>query len=137
IARWGSQLLVRQLTNQASKVFLDLSVDGRVLAFTAAVTILTALIFGTAPAFRAADAAPVDALKEYARSSARDARAGVASGLVVAQVALSVVLVVAAGLFGRTFASLANVHLGFERDHVLLVSIAKPRAMTRPEDRLP
>jgi predicted permease len=137
IARWGSQVLLRQLTNQASRVFLDLSIDGRILAFTASVTILTALIFGTAPAFRAADAAPVDALKEHARNSPPDGRAGVASGLVVAQVALSVVLVVAAGLFGRTFASLASAHLGFDRDQVLLVSVRTPRAMTRPEDRLP
>ena len=137
LARLGSQLLVRQLTTQASVIFLDLSIDRRVLAFTAVVTILTALVFGTAPAFYAADAAPLDALKEHTRGSARDARVGVTSGLVVAQVALSLVLVVAAGLFGRTFASLATQRLGFDRDRVLVVSIGRPRAMTQPEDRLP
>jgi predicted permease len=137
LARWSSQLLVRQLTTQASIIVLDLSIDRRVLAFTTAVTILTALIFGTAPAFYAADAAPIEALKEHTRGSMRGARAGIASGLVVAQVALSVVLVVAAGLFGRTFASLATQRLGFDRERVLVVSIGKPRAMTQPEDRLP
>jgi predicted permease len=137
IARWGSQLLVHQLTSQGSTVFLDLSVNQRVLAFTAAVTILTTFIFGTAPAFRAADAEPVDALKEHARSNAPGERRGVAGGLVVAQVALSVVLVVAAGLFGRTFAALANVHLGFDRDRVLVVSVRVPRTMTRFDDRFP
>src|SRR5207247_1108759 len=54
VARWGSQLLVRQLSTQTNTVFLDLSLDWRVLAFTSAVTIVTALLFGTAPAFRAA-----------------------------------------------------------------------------------
>jgi len=137
LAGWASRLLVRQLTTQAGVAFLDLSIDGRVLAFTAAVTVLTALIFGTAPAFYAADAAPIDALKDHTRGTARDARIGVASGLVVAQVALSVILVVAAGLFVRTFAALANHRLGFDRDRVLVVSIGKPRTMTQPDGRLP
>ena len=136
-ARWGSRLLVHQLTTQASTIFLDLSIDRRVLAFTAAVTVLTALVFGTAPAFYAADAAPIDALKEHTRGGARDARVAVANGLVVAQVALSLMLVVAAGLFGRTFATLANQDLGFDRDRVLVVSIGRPRTMAQPEDRLP
>jgi predicted permease len=136
LARWGSRLLVQQLTNQASRVFLDLSIDGRVLAFTTAITILTALLFGTAPAFRAAGTAPSDALKKQSRGSVGEARVGVASGLVVVQVALSVVLVIAAGLFGRTFTGLANLQLGFDRDRVLLVAVSAVRTQTRPEDRL-
>jgi len=58
IARWASRLLVQQLSTQNSTAFLDLSLDLRVLAFTAAVTIATALLFGMAPAFNAADSAP-------------------------------------------------------------------------------
>ena len=54
IARWGSQLLVAQLSTQTNTVFLDLALDWRVLAFTSGVTVVTALLFGTAPAFRAA-----------------------------------------------------------------------------------
>ena len=136
VARWGGQLLVRQLTNQASKVFLDLAINGRVLGFTTAVAILAALVFGTVPAFRAADAAPIDALKEHAWGAAGDARIGLASGLVVAQVALSLMLVVAAGLLVRTFASLASVRLGFESDRVLLVSMNTMRTETPPEQRI-
>ncbi len=136
VARWGSQLLVRQLSTQTNTVFLDLALDWRVLAFTSAVTILTALLFGTAPAFRAAAVAPMEAIKEHGRGSSQESRISLASGLVVAQVALSVVLVVAAGLFMRTFSSLANVHLGFDRDRVLLVTVNAQRTEIPPADRL-
>jgi predicted permease len=146
IARWGSRLLVRQLSTQTTTVFLDLTLDWRVLAFTSAVTIVTAILFGTAPAFRAAAVAPIEALKEHGAASARGASAArryafvgglnLSSGLVVAQVALSLVLVVAAGLFMRTFGSLANLHLGFDRDRVLLVNINAQRTDIPPADRL-
>jgi putative ABC transport system permease protein len=127
VARWGSRLLVHQLSTQTNTVFLDLSLDWRVLAFTSTVTVLTALLFGTAPAFRAAGVAPMEAIKEHGRGSSSESRVSLASGLIVAQVALSVVLVVAAGLFMRTFASLANLHLGFDRDRVLLVNVSAQR----------
>jgi predicted permease len=115
IASWAGPLLVRQLSTQTNTVFLDLSLDWRVLGFTIAVTVATALIFGTAPALRASGVAPMDALKEHGRGASSDSRANLASGLLIAQVALSLVLVVAAGLFMRTFSSLANQHLGFDR----------------------
>jgi predicted permease len=147
IARWGSQLLVRQLSTQTNTVFLDLTLDRRVLAFTSVVTIGTALLFGLAPALAATGVAPMEAIKEHGPASARGASAGkrvaligyvnLASALVVAQVALSLVLVVAAGLFMRTFSSLANVHLGFDRDRVLLVNINAQRTDIPTADRLP
>ncbi len=116
VAQWASQLLVRQLSTPNNHVFLDLALDWRVLGFTMAVAVSTALLFGTAPAFRASDVEPMEAIKEHGRGGARDSRVGLANGLVVAQVMLSLVLVVAAGLFVRTFSSLANLHLGFDRD---------------------
>ena len=136
IARWASRLLVQQLSTQTNTVFLDLTLDWRVLIFTTAVTVVTALLFGTAPALRAADAAPMDALKEHGRGASSDARVSVASGLVVAQVALSLVLVVGAGLFMRTFSSLANLHLGFDRDPVLLVTVNAQRTDIPAPERL-
>src|SRR5439155_8260092 len=102
IAQWGSELLVHQLSTQTNTVFLDLSLDWRVLAFTSATTMGTALLFGIAPAFRAAGAAPIDAMKEHGRGESSESRVTVVGALVVAQVALSVVLVVAASLFVRT-----------------------------------
>ena len=136
IALWAGPLLVRQLSTQTNAVFLDLSLDWRVLGFTIAVTVATALIFGTAPALRASGVAPMDALKEHGRGASSDSRANLASSLVIAQVALSLVLVVAAGLFMRTFSSLAGLHLGFDRDRVLLVSIDAQRTEIPPADRL-
>lgn len=135
-ARWGSQLLVRQLSTSTNSVFLDLSLDWRVLAFTAAAAILTTLVFGTAPALRATRVEPIEALKEHGRGPIGRGRVGPASTLVVAQVALSLVLIVAAGLFVRTFTSLANLHLGFDRDRVLVVSVATPRGEDAPPDRI-
>ena len=136
LASWASRLLVRQLSTQTNTVFLDLSPDWRVLAFTIGVTVATALLFGTVPALRASGVAPMDALKEHGRGTSSDSRAGLASGLVVAQVALSLVLVVAAGLFMRTFSSLSSLHLGFDRDRVLLVTINAQRTEIPPADRL-
>jgi len=137
VAQWGSRLLVRQLTTATNTVFLDLSIDWHILAFTIGATVATALLFGTAPAFRAAAVAPIDALKEQGRGAGGDSRGHIASALVVAQVALSVVLVVAAGLFMRSFASLANLQLGFDRDRILVVNVGAQRAAIAPTDRVP
>ena len=134
-AAWGSRALVAQLSTQVNRVVLDLSLDWRVLAFTAGITVATALLFGTAPAFRAARVAPIDALKEHGRTATGDARLSVSSALVVAQVALSLVLVVAAGLFVRTFSRLANLRLGFDRDQILVVSVNPMRSRVPAVER--
>ena len=123
LATWSSRVLVRQLSTPADTVFLDLSLDGRVLAFTVAITVMTTLLFGTAPAFRASRAAPMDALKQQGRTIAGQGRLTLAGSLIVVQVALSLVLVVAAGLFVRTFTSLSTRHLGFEPAQVLIVNV--------------
>jgi predicted permease len=136
LAQWGSRLLVRQLSTQTNRVFLDLTLDWRVLAFTTAVAVATALLFGTAPAFRAAEVAPMEAIKEHGRATTGSARFGLANLLVVAQVALSVVLVVAAGLFLRTFSSLANLRLGFDQDRVLIATVNSQRTDIPPADRI-
>jgi putative ABC transport system permease protein len=133
VAQWGSELLLRQLSSDA--VSLDLTLDWRVLGFTAAIAIAAALVFGVVPALRATAGAPIDALKDQGRSHAATGRATVASGLVIAQVVLSVILVVGAGLFLRTFTSLINAPLGFEGDRVLLIGIDARRAALAPEGR--
>jgi putative ABC transport system permease protein len=98
--------------------------------------VLTALLFGTAPALRAAGAAPMEALKEHGRGASSERRVNISSALVVAQVALSLVLVVAAGLFVRTFSSLARVHLGFDSERVLIVNVNAQRTDIPPDQRL-
>ncbi len=136
-ASWFSRALVAQLSTSANRVYLDLSLDWRVLAFTAGVAGGTAVLFGTLPALRAARVAPIDALKEQGRGTSSDARVSLSSGLVVGQVALSLVIVVAAGLFVRTFEKLATLPLGFDIDRVLLVNVNVARTRVGAGDRLP
>lgn len=133
-ARWGSGLLVHQLSSTTNTVFLDLGLDWRVLGFTALIAIATAILFGVAPALRASRVQPNEALKEQGRGVVGE-RFGLGNLLVVIQVALSVILVVAAGLFVRTFSSLANVHLGFDHSPVLIANINAQRLQLDPSQR--
>jgi predicted permease len=127
-AQWGARLLITQLSLYGSHIALDVAVDWRVLGFTGGIAVATALIFGTVPALRASRVHPGEAIKEQGRSIAGESRFGLASLLVVAQVALSLVLVVAAGLFVRTFASLADVRLGFDPNPLLIVDANAKRS---------
>jgi putative ABC transport system permease protein len=135
VARWGSQFLVRQISTSDHRVYLDLSLDTRVLVFTIGVTIATTLLFGVVPALRVAASEPMDAIKEHGRGLAAR-RGGLSGSLVVAQVALSLVLVAAATLFVRTFTSLANRDVGFDRARVLVVTVDAGRAQIDRDDRV-
>lgn len=135
VAIWGSSLLVRQLAGLSNTVFLDLSIDTRIMLFTATVTVLTAVLFGTAPALRATSVQPNDVLKEQGRAVAGESRFGLGNFLVVVQVALSLVLIVAAGLFVRTFSSLAGRNLGFDAAPVIVASLDLQRLELEPEQR--
>ena len=123
VAEWLGRLIVRQLSTQSRQVFLEMPLDWRMLAFTAGIAVATALLFGVVPALRAAGAEPMGALREQGRGGGGEGRIGMAGLLVAGQVALSLVLVVGAGLFVRTFASLASLDLGFDRDPVLIVEV--------------
>ena len=107
--------------------------EGRVLLFTVVVTTLTALLFGTAPAFRATRVQPIDALREGAIDDT--GAQWLMGSLVAVQVALSVVLIVAAGLFIRSFAALATRELGFQADPVLVVTSIGNRRASEPARR--
>jgi FtsX-like permease family len=101
------------LLNMASpgpeRVPLDLAPDATVLAFTLGVTALTALLFGTLPAFRASGLEFTPALKDGRGGSQTATRGALARSLIVGQIALSVVLLVAAGLFVRSLIHLSSV----------------------------
>jgi putative ABC transport system permease protein len=127
-AQWAGRAIIAQLSTQANLVFLDLAPDWRVLGFTTALTMLTAIVFGTAPALRASRVALIASMKDGGRTPAGDRRHGMASALVVVQVALSLMLVVVAGLFVRTFISLATLPLGLEPERVLLVNVDAPQS---------
>ena len=133
VARWGSELLVAQLASEA--VHLDLPLDWRMLGFTAAIALVAALLFGVAPALRAARGAPIEAMKERSRNNAAG-RATAANGLVLAQIVLSLVLVMGAGLFVRSFARLTRVPLGFDSHRVLIATMDARRSDIAPDDRM-
>jgi predicted permease len=135
-ARWAGPMLVAQLSTSVTPVTLDLSLDSRVFAFTVAVSVATAVLFGTAPAFRTRRVTPIDAMKEQGRVALGGARTGLSNGLVVAQVALSMVLVVGAGLLVGTFGRLATLPLGFDSDRVLTVNVDVTRAAIDPANRV-
>ena len=122
-ARWGSDLLVSLLDGQRGAVWLDLSLDGRVLLFTTVVTVVTALLFGLAPAWRAARIAPRAAMSSVGRGIAGGhSRFNPGKALLIGQVAMSFSLLVAAGLLLGTFRNIANLDSGFVPDGVLLVN---------------
>ena len=135
-ALWSSRLLVRQLSTWQSTVSLDLGLDSRVLAFTAGLACLSALVAGVAPALGVKRVAAGDALKDAGRGIAGGGRYFMRSMLVVAQIAVSCVLVVGAGLFLRTFASLNRLPLGFVPEPLLVAELNLQANGGPPEERL-
>jgi putative ABC transport system permease protein len=139
LAKWSSALLVRELTPSTRATFpaiLDLTLDWRVLAFTIAAAVVTALLFGLAPAFRSTDLSAGALMKSTTRSVASGwTRFNLEKGLIAAQIALSLVLVFGATLFVRSFTSLATLNPGFARSGVLLVDINLRRTNIPPESR--
>src|SRR5580693_9469219 len=112
----------------------ELSIDGRVLAFTLAITVITGLLFGIAPAVFAASQDPNDALRRGGRWGEGGVSARIRRGLVVAEVALSLVLLAGAGLMIRSLSSVMQVTPGFRSDHLLtmLIDLRRDR-YTKPE----
>jgi len=124
-ARWFGELLVALVASGRSSITLPLEVNGRVMLFTAGVAILTGILFGLAPALSATRISLTAALKEGGAGSRLGARRSrLAKVLVSAQVALSLVLLVGAGLFLRTLQKLESVPLGFEREQLLMFRIS-------------
>jgi predicted permease len=131
-AEWTGPLIIRQLGTWRESITLDLTPDWRVLSFTSGVTMATAFAAGLAPAWRAARAQPGDVLKAAGRGVVGDRRFSVGGALVVGQIALSLVLVVAAGLFLRTLASLASAPLGFAPERLIVVDVDVQRSEPDP-----
>jgi predicted permease len=119
LAQWGVSLLVSRL---AATSPLDVKPDIRVLLFTLGISLVSGVLFGIAPALRATKTDLTSALKEKS-AHGRKGRFNLGSALVVAQVAVSLVLLVGAGLFARSLIKLQQEDLGFNRDNVLLASV--------------
>lgn len=122
-AYWGKDLLLSLRPWGGGVLGLELNIDLRVLGFTFAVSLATGLLFGLAPALRATRVDLTSALKDNARSLTGGSRSLLTKSLIVLQVAMSLVLLVGAGLFVRTLRNLQNVDLGFNRENLLLFNV--------------
>ncbi len=119
LAQWGVSVLVARLAATAP---LDVKPDPSILLFTFGISVLSGILFGVAPALRATSTDLTSALKEKS-SRGRRRKFNLGSALVVAQVAVSLILLVGAGLFARSLIKLQQEDLGFNRDNVLLGSV--------------
>ena len=130
VAAWGIRVLTELISNGRENFTLHAELNWTVLAVTFALSALTGLLFGLAPALQATRVDIVPALKEVRASHAPRRRRflGLSHSLVVVQVVFSLVLLVGAGLFGRTLVKLHSIGLGFDREHVLLFTV-RPSAV--------
>jgi predicted permease len=123
LATWGSNLLLDFFRTPNSTLTVSASPDIRILGFTLAVSIATGLLFGLIPAWRSTQPQLAPTLKNEAGSVVGGAQAGVRKALVVSQVALSLLLLIAAGLFVRSLHNLMTVNPGIEVSRLIEFSI--------------
>jgi macrolide transport system ATP-binding/permease protein len=132
IAAVGMRVLTELLANGQEGFTLHAELNWHVLLVTLALSVLCGVVFGLAPALRATRPALMPRLRDRSVSESgtrlRAARPSLTQALVVAQIATSLLLLVAAGLFVRTLANLQSIPLGFNRDNVLLFEVNAPQA---------
>jgi putative ABC transport system permease protein len=136
LARWLSRVLIAALATQGDRVFVNVASDWRVFSFVALLAAVACVIVGLMPAIRATATSPGAAMKAGSRGSTDTReRFGLRRALVVAQVALSLVLVVGALLIVQTFRNLVTLDAGFRQDN-LLIAVLDFRRSGAPEERL-
>jgi predicted permease len=124
LARVLSGVLVTMISTQSESMFLNLAPDYRVLGFTAALAVLTCILFGLTPALRATRSSPASAMRASGRGlTANRERFGLRRILVITQVALSLVLLVGALLFVGSLRNLMQVNAGFRQDGILVANL--------------
>jgi len=131
-----SRGLVLFLSSGETELYLPLGVDWRVFGFTTALALLTCLLFGLTPAIRATRIAPADAMRGGRGSSSTSQRHGLRRALVVSQIALSLVLLVGALLFGQSLRNLLATDTGFVSDGILVATVTARTPTLEPERRL-
>jgi len=124
LAHWGIDLLLRVAAGRSGSLPIDTRLGGRVLLFTAALAVGTTLLFGLAPALRATRADLAGVLRTQTRGiGAAWRKLGAGRILVVAQVALSLMMLVATGMVVRSLRALETGDMGLDRDHLLLATV--------------
>jgi predicted permease len=135
LAVWGLKLLLTAVPVELP-FWMRFDLDGRVLGFTVAVTLLTGIVFGAAPALQASKIDLNKTLKEGGRSAAGGAGLRrLRSLLVVGEVALALILLVGAGLMMRSFLRLQRVDVGLDPTNVLTATVPLPQAKYREPER--
>src|SRR5258708_22732159 len=128
MASWSGAALVQLVPFSGFSQAIPTDPDGRVLAFAAAVSILSGVLFGLAPALQASRAEVYATLKDQAaNTSSGQTHVRMRKALVGGQVALSLLLLIGAGLFLRTLQNLHNINPGFRTDHLISFAIDPPR----------
>ncbi|WP_058188365.1 ABC transporter permease [Terracidiphilus gabretensis] len=131
----GRNMIPHLLSSSWHAFTSDIEFDWKIFGFTAAISILTGLLFGLAPAWHASRTQVSSGLKDNAQSVTQRSRNVTGKTLVVVQVALSMLLLVGAGLFVRTLMNLNGSHLGFRPDGILLFNLQPPRTRySEPKD---
>jgi putative ABC transport system permease protein len=125
LAIWGSSALVAIAPQDVPRL-AETRIDGWVLAFTFGVSVLASLLFGLAPAIQASRVDLNDSLKQGTARSVGGGAGRIRAGLVVAEIALSVVLLTGAGLLMKSFVAMHNVTLGFHPENVLVMGANVP-----------
>jgi putative ABC transport system permease protein len=126
IAQWGTDALIRTVPQNIPRIS-TIQLDGVVLVFTLLVSLGTGIIFGLVPAWQASHVDLNASLKTGSRTGAGGERKGrLRNGLVIAEVALALVLLICAGLLIQSFARLGRVQMGVRTEHLLTASIQLP-----------
>jgi predicted permease len=123
LAWWGSRLLLVMASDGPQALPIDVTPNLRVLGFTIGVSLLCAIVFGTVPALRASRIEPNTSLKGGKTAALSALRNPLGKTLVVVQVALSLLLLVGAGLFVRTLINLQSIPSGFNEENVMLLQV--------------
>ena len=125
VAMWGIRSLTWLLANGHERFTLHATLNWQVMLFTLGLAVITGTLFGLAPALQSTRVDLTAALKQVRanEAGARSHRFGLGHVLVTAQIGLSLVLVVGAGLFVRTLANLHSVNLGFNQENLLLFNL--------------
>jgi putative ABC transport system permease protein len=130
LASWGVELLLAVIPESIPRVS-GMHIDGRVLGFTIGISVLSGIVFGLVPAIQSSRLNLNSSLKEGGRSGEGVGKRRVRSALVVAEIALSLVLLIGAGLMIKSFAALQKVNVGFNPDNVVTMQLSLPGSRYR------
>ncbi|HEX8775367.1 MAG TPA: ABC transporter permease [Pyrinomonadaceae bacterium] len=138
LAMWGIKGLLAVIPDDVPRLLVtNIGLDARVVAFTLVISVVTGLLFGLAPALQVSKTNLNESLKEGGRGTTAGAsRQRVRNTLVVSEVALSLLLLVGAGLLIKSFLNLSQSDVGFDPENVLTMRVALPEARYKENEKI-